>query len=284
MNRLLRIALLTWPKTYRYRYGCDLVATALELTNGRLSLREVASMAANGLGARHLAATDGDTRRSWDSAALVCLMLVTGSILGEILHRTFSNVPTYAAADWSETQASALTLSAIGLVALAVLRLRVVAVVLSVLVGVSWFWGPTMSAAEHAAYSIAALAPVWWLALSNERAGPLAVARMLGWVALVVASGLLVDNFYLAHDAAVLIAGLVGLVVVPKDPRLLAGTALFVATRGLVTFGSHLGAELWGNGSWGLGATYPTAQMLALVAMASMGLMCARWALNREPA
>lgn len=271
MNRRYRLALRAWPLDYRTRYSDDLIDTALELNNGKFSWRELVSLVANGIGARHLAATAGNARRSIDDAVLVGFMLFMTSVLGEILHRMAAGA-RYGVADWPETRNSMLAYSAIGLAALATVRARTLAVVITALVAASWFWGPaSMARPELAAYSVASLAPLWWLARANRRTGLRVAAAALAWVGLLVAVGLGLGSYYIGHDWLVLVVLIVGAAFSPFDPRLLGGALVYLATRLLVTSVGILNGP-----SWGLGADQPAVQIGVMTIAVVLGVPAMR--------
>ena len=73
MSWLYQLAIRAYPTAYRDEHGAELVATALELRDGRVSLREAASLTSNGLRQRVLDTTNASPLATWRHAARLAI-------------------------------------------------------------------------------------------------------------------------------------------------------------------------------------------------------------------
>lgn len=224
MSRPYRFVLRALPDEYRRTHGDELVDTALELRNGRWSLRESAQLLTHGLRTRALTATGGSGRAAVGQAIMTTIELIAIGMVVLMTAWLFEiKVPlmTYATKQW---MIPVIALTGAALLTRGRKPIIVMATVLTFAAqfGVRW---PSSSSREFAAAItiqavLIAVAGTWAVRQSAARTHPARSAVLLIGLGLV---GILDSPIMLGNLLGIsLLAGtVIGLLIAPWDPRLL---------------------------------------------------------------
>lgn len=267
----LRVAMRTYPKSYRVDHGDEMVDTALDLGGGHARWREVCGLVAGGVRTRSLQATSGSRRATWLSGVRIALYLSLASIVAEVVVVALVG----PRADLSSDQLSVMFVSTavlFGSVGLSLLlrRARLTAAVATVAGVVAWFWGPPMPRLDFIVITSAYLAMIWLVALAAP-ARPL-IPQMLGWVVAVSGAAFVIGNFFVAQDLLALAVTVAALIAARFDPRLLAGMATYWLVEMIVGLPRMLSLLGDGHGgfAYGVGAVIAVNTFIVVVCFASV--------------
>lgn len=251
-ERLYRLALASYPKTKKAECGDEIVATALELSNDRFSLREAVGLVVGGMRSRSRAATGTSLSGLVQSALRLGIFLwVLDPVIALIFLDYEAAMPWYF-----------VVLGAAFPAALLLSTRPWVAMLWTLASGWALFdnasnlgWHPAVFL-----WSAPTLIALWYLALRTDgrRAMPVwgaaALAGLMALTYLISPSWVygFVPHYDFGQTTFLVVLGALGLAISRVDPRLLAGVwvsfglqVLWHSTSGLVDFHVNM-VPVWG--------------------------------------
>jgi hypothetical protein len=233
-----RVVLMAYPPDYRRENGSEMTDTVNEMTDGRWSIRQSASLAVGGLRTRTRHATRGSSRNTWESGArlgllLYLMMLFAVNFTYVFRVSVFDGIDPPIALDirWL------LPLAAI-LAMMISTRWWVALIVTSIWVQQLWTYAthplfPSVPFAIRVAIPLLGVVVVaWWLAVATDgrrAVGPASGISLL--VATTVVASVVADSvgfeWMMAIGLAVLIVG--GLIASTVDPRVATTGAVYAS-------------------------------------------------------
>jgi len=236
-ERIYKLAVRAYPREYLVDHGDELIATACELHNDKVSVREALGLVTGGMRTRARVATTGVGAGTWASGLRLGLLFYYVSQFAWVLapsSRVDIRNPIWLIVP--------ITLMA----GLTIGTGRWYAFPTTVIACASWARLFAETSANppwwFALTSIAPLATAWWLALNTDgrrACSPLAgiVLSVAWWVTVTVAPGYLFGGLIdrVSPGLAMLAVALIGLVIINLDPRLFAGATIFFAINALAS-------------------------------------------------
>ena len=242
-----RVVLMAYPPSYRRENGSEMTDTVNELTDGRWSIRQSASLAVGGLRARTRQATHGSSRVVWESGArlglLIWLVMLSSWDIAAPIWLNPSIVPSWA-----------------GLLPLAAILAMMVSTRwwVALLVTAIWvvpLWAYTASPVNYGASFVqmalplsGAVALAWWLAVATDgrrAVGPVAGIAVV--VAVKIASPFVAASIgpepVLFLMLAVLVVG--GLISSTVDPRVVTTGAVYASLYLPLIFALSRNSDRW---------------------------------------
>jgi len=232
-----RVVLMAYPTSYRRENGSEMTDTVNEMTDGRWSIRQSASLALGGLRTRTRHATRGSSRSAWESGArlglLVWLMMMfASSFTYGFRVSVFDGIHPPVALDnpWL------LPLAAI-LAMMISTRWWVALLVTAIWALPLWSYAtsPVIFTASYVQVALPLFGLVvgaWWLAVATDgrrAVGPVAGISLL--VATTVVASVVADSvgieWMMTSGLAVLVVG--GLIASIADPRVATTGAVYAS-------------------------------------------------------
>jgi hypothetical protein len=242
-----RVVLMAYPSSYRSENGSEMTDTVNELTDGRWSIRQSASLAVGGLRTRTLQATHGSSRAVWESGArlglLIWLVMLSSWDIAAPIWLNPSVVPSWA---------GLLPLAAI-LAMMVSTRWWVAVLVTGIWVLPLWAYAtsPFLHSASYFQVALplaGAVGVAWWLAVATD--GRRALGPAAG-VSLVIAAKV-VSPFVAASigpepvlflTLAVVVVG--GLIASTVDPRVVTTGAVYASLYLPLIFALSRNSDRW---------------------------------------
>lgn len=264
-----RVVLMAYPPSYRRENGSEMTHTVNEMTDGRWSIRQSASLALGGLRTRARHATRGSSRKAWESGARLALlvwliMLFADGFTYGFRVSVFDGIHPPIALDnpWL------LPLAAI-LAMMISTRWWVALIVTSIWVLPLWTYTAspviyTASFVQMALPLFGLVVVAWWIAVTTDgrrAVGPAAGISLL--VATTVVASIVATSvggqWVMVLVLAVLIVG--GLIALTADPRIATTGAVYAAL--FLPLGLLSG---WHAHGWAFFVVFGIASMLAVAA------------------
>lgn len=244
--RPYRIARRSMPEPYRADHGDELLATALDLHDGRWSAREAFSLCRHGLRTRTAVATQGSPKHAIRQTIYSAIEVLAAALAGFFASAGFASSPVEVAINgWLTAGAGVATLIAI------VIGHRTLVVGLPLLmigVAAAANFGPNDPPIDLAfiaigVQSVALVAAGLWAVHAGVRRHRL---RTVAVALAIFASGATLGHMTTSGMTFLIVAalGLVGIALVPIDPRplLVAGWCwLWQRLAGIVFAFENLG-------------------------------------------